>query len=463
MYISLSNSNDITFSSVITRSPVVNYLKMRFNNMIMQDICYCQGCDQLFLFDVAFNSIEIIKKKCFYGYNSLTALNVNNNLIRYIEEQSFTKLPNLKFVNLSNNDILNVPQFIFLNTHKIDIISIKNNPLISIHEHAFQNIQVKLIESTSYQICCIANLKAKCNAKKPWYISCSDLLSTNTKKLIYVLMSFCILFINTLSIFSHVISRGKSNTTYFITVVSVNMTDMICGLYLCVIRIADLYFKGKFISHESHWRSSVLCFVAFSMFLWFSIVTSFILLFLSLSRLMVVVYPLSTKLRNTRSIFKSLLAIILVSMSVSIVLTFLMKFTQNKLPVNLCLPFVDPTNSIVFIKIITWCIAVIQVIISIVILASHSFLVKNLRQYHKEMSLNKNKENSGKNIIIQLTLITVSNIICWLPTNIIYLSSLFLPRYPTDLVIWTTVLVTPLNSVINPTDFAVTLLRGHVV
>ena len=61
----------------------------------------------------------------------------------------------------------------------MNIISIKNNPLISIHENALQNVQVKLIESTSYQICCIVH-QAKCNTEKPWYISCSDLLSTGT-------------------------------------------------------------------------------------------------------------------------------------------------------------------------------------------------------------------------------------------------------------------------------------------
>ena len=459
MYISLNNSKHITFSHVITRSPNVNYLRLRFNNIQIQDICNCQGCDNLLLLDVAFNLIEIIRKQCFNGYYPLTALNVHDNLIKYIEDKSFTKLHNLKFVNLSNNNILNVPQFIFSNTQLINMISIKNNPLRSIHENAFQNVKVELIESTSYQICCIVHQKAKCNAKKPWYISCSDLLSTGTIKFIYILMSIFIIFVNTMSICSHVILR-KSNTSYFITVASVNITDMLCGLYLCIIWITDLYFRGKFISQERHWRSSFLCFTAFGISLWFSVVAPLILLFLSFTRLMIVVNPLSVSFKTTKSIFKFLFVIIIVSMSLSIVLTLLMKFTQERLPLSLCLPFVDPTNSILLIKIIAWCVAIIQVIISVLILALHSLLVQYLRQYQMEMGQDKNKEHSDTNIIIQLALITVSNIICWLPTNIIYLTSLFLPRYPTDLVIWTTVLVTPLNSMINPTVFTVTLLRG---
>ena len=68
MYISLNNSNDISFSDVITRSPNVNYLKLRFNSIQIQDICNCQRCGHLLVFDVAFNFIEIIRKQCFHGY-----------------------------------------------------------------------------------------------------------------------------------------------------------------------------------------------------------------------------------------------------------------------------------------------------------------------------------------------------------------------------------------------------------
>ena len=66
-------------------------------------------------------------------------------------------------------------------------------------------------------------------------------------------------------------------------------------------------------------------------------------------------------------------------MSIAIALTFLMKFTHEKVPLNLCLPFVDPTNSILLIKVIAWCVAVLQVIVSVLILASHSFLVQKFK------------------------------------------------------------------------------------
>ena len=50
LYISLFNSSDVNFNYVITRAPTVNYLKLRFNDIIMQDICNCQKCGQLIHF-----------------------------------------------------------------------------------------------------------------------------------------------------------------------------------------------------------------------------------------------------------------------------------------------------------------------------------------------------------------------------------------------------------------------------
>ena len=438
------------------RSPFIHYLKLRFNNILIQHICICYKCNGLLLLDVAHNLVEMIKMQCFQSFSLLKSLILNDNVIRDIEDQSFSNLKNLKFVNLSNNNILNIPQYMFYKGISVKLISLRNNPFMPIHKNAFQNMKVEIIDSTSYQICCIMHQNVKCNADKPWYISCSDLLSSSLMKLFFVSISIVIVCINSVSILLNIVTR-KSNICYSIPVISVNITDIFCGIYLCIIWMTDFYFRGRFISNESHWRSSSLCFTAFGVSLWFSIVTPIILFFLSLSRLMVVINPLDTRFMKRDVVIKYLLILMLVSMSISMILTFLMKLFQEKLPLNLCLPFVDPTNSILLIKLIAWSVAFVQTMISIVIIALHLFLVQNLR--HSQKMAKSSAENSNKSIIMQLALITTSNIICWVPTNVIYLTSLFLQRYPTDLVIWTTILVTPLNSVVNPAVFAATSVR----
>ena len=71
------------------------------------------------------------------------------------------------------------------------------------------------------------------------------------------------------------------------------------------------------------------------------------------------------------------------------------------------------------------------------------------------------KRNPMHHYYIQIFIVTVSNILCWIPSGIIYLVALFLKKYPVNLIIWSTIAVTPINSVINPVVFIVANFRSH--
>ena len=137
--------------------------------------------------------------------------------------------------------------------------------------------------------------------------------------------------------------------------------------------------------------------------------------------------------------------------------TFIGLFYQamnSSIPSTLCLPFIDPSNSNIFIKIITISIGICQILASLLICLSYLFLVTMLRQ--SKYGIQKSKNTSRSGVILQLLIVTVSNLLC--PSNTIYLLSLFLSSYPTDILIWTTIAVTPINSIINPIVFIVTTL-----
>ena len=57
---------------------------------------------------------------------------------------------------------------------------------------------------------------------------------------------------------------------------------------------------------------------------------------------------------------------------------------------------------------------------------------------------------SNFSLILQLILITVSNILCWFSTNSVYVTAMFLNSYPTNLIIFTVITCLPLNSIIIP-------------
>ena len=175
--------------------------------------------------------------------------------------------------------------------------------------------------------------------------------------------------------------------------------------------------------------------------------------------LMIVIYPIDTKFMKTNYILKSLFTFFLGIFPLVIILTLFMKFSHSQLSLSLCLPFVDPSNSIMMVKVIAWCVAIIQIRASIIIPIAHYIMLKHLTKSQESIKQFKSEKVSNKSLIAQIFTITLSNIICWVPTNVIYLMALFLTRYPTELVIWTTVAVTPLNSILNPIVFIITTIK----
>ena len=103
-------------------------------------------------------------------------------------------------------------------------------------------------------------------------------------------ISFCILLFNSVSISLHIIT-SKFRTAFAVTIVSVNVNDVLCGLYLCIILMVDLKHHESFLVKEELWRNDPLCFTAFYTILFFSILGPLLLVLLSLSKAHVCNFP----------------------------------------------------------------------------------------------------------------------------------------------------------------------------
>ena len=243
------------------------------------------------LLDLGFNSLGQIQKNCFASLWLLQTLIVNDNQINFIETGSFYNLTNLKLINLSNNPLIKQSQSIFKTSVQLKLFYVTNVNFMDIDIHAIQELSVKVIITTDYHLCCISSKDSVCPTHKPWYISCSHILPKENMKNLYISVSTVAIALNFTSILIHFVTR-KGNKPYSVTVVSINLTDVLFGVYYACIRIADIVFKDRFLVKEMSWRSGTICFVAFGTLLWFTILSQLLLVFLSLSRLMVVIYPI---------------------------------------------------------------------------------------------------------------------------------------------------------------------------
>ena len=148
---------------------------------------------------------------------------------------------------------------------------------------------------------------------------------------------------------------------------------------------------------------------------------------------MIVIYPMNTVFKRTDFVIKLILIMYVVSFLSSLLATILFKSIYKSLPISLCLLFVDPTNSIIMIKVITWFVIITQSATSIVIMIIHIILGKNFKESSKSIRKFNRSGGSGISLILQLSIITTSNVICWFPVNGIYITTRILSTYPIDL------------------------------
>ena len=66
-----------------------------------------------------------------------------------------------------------------------------------------------------------------------------------------------------LFVFFSIFSLTNYYKAFSVIVISINLNDMLCGIYLASIWMADLILKDRFLVEEELWRSGVMCYIAF--------------------------------------------------------------------------------------------------------------------------------------------------------------------------------------------------------
>ncbi len=389
----------------------------------------------------------------------MRSIKMNNNLIENIEDEAFVNLPKLIYLNLSSNKIDAISGKMFSSSIQLSLLSIMNNPLKTTDEKMFYLVKVDFIETQDYHVCFLVPSESKCPATKPWYRSHPNLLPGDALRWIFFSVSVLIILLN-FACQASIFWSPTASRCFCIIVVSVNTTKLVSAIYYSVLWVADMTVESTFAEMDENWRSGPFCFAAINFYFWYSILIPVILLFMSLARTMVVVFPLNTSFKREKFIINCVAYMYLCSGCAGICLSVFVKFTEQTLPFSLCLPFLDPSHSIVTLKIVTWCVALLQATLSSAIAIIHCILVKTLKE--SQRSLQKSKYESSLTVIqAQLSVMSLSNMISWYPTMIFFLMSFFLSQYPADFVSWIVVAVAPANSIIYPLLLTITTIRQN--
>ncbi len=460
-FASVHISNSFTSSQVVAKLFTNVHVLAVSHNSLSHACWHFSNNNSLVSVDLRNNRLSVLERHCFYNMSTATLLNLDCNKIRSIHPEAFSSCPKMAHLSFARNHILSFDKHFFVTLENVRIVNFIGNPLTSLESDSFQYMTHLIVLTKKYQVCCIVPESSKCKVHRPWFKSCSSLIPTIAMKVLLGVVCSSIIFLNTVSVFLH--GKLEKLSTFSLAVVMINISDMLCGIYLFVLLIADAFYGNNFIFSEDSWRAGTTCNLIFVICLTFSFESTFFILFMALARSVVIASPFSTNFSKISSVGKILVAFGLLILGASAGLGSLFREKHQFSPTSLCLPFIDPTNSSQLIKFLTITISLIQVLSSGMICLAYAHIMNYMTIQNTQMQCAKSKKMSSVPLIVQLIFVTVSNILCWIPSNAVYFASLFLSRYPTDLLIWTAIAVTPINSIVNPTVFIVIGLRRKMV
>ncbi len=413
----------------------------------------------------------------------LLLLNFTQNQLASVDENMFSMLPVLKVLILDQNCLTNIHSESFKLLKNLSVLSVSQNPLktfdmntlsriLNLVLFAIRNVslneittaplfRMRVIVATDFHICCAHEMVTNCQSERPWCRTCSGML-TKAQFPGFLTVSFCILLVNTVSMSAHFYDKrkDKKKRSFCTIVISMNVADLLMSLYLIIVWATNLYFGQEFMVKEHIWRSSPLCFALFSL-LFASLLSSPCLhLLLAIARLVIVLHPLNTKFKTVGFCLLCIQFLSLACLLPAITISTLVGLFLFKLPSNLCLPHVDPSHSFLTITTITWVILMTHLVFVICIMILHIVLYVNLRESQKKISNAKNKSASNRGLLAQLVLLSVSNCSGWIFPNVVFVTLLFVPQYPLDIVAWNVAFGVPLSSFVTPAVLTVVCARN---
>ena len=430
------------------------FLSLQHNNL--RSVCKIfPGLSKTLTLDLGFNHVEYVNPDCFRNGFHLISIRLNNNIISVFQKVVIFKLRKLVYLNLNNNLI----STLFFDDHllgpDLETVSINNNRLSTISPRFFDHLNVKVIVTDNYIICCKTPLKSTCTSVKLWFESCKHLLLQRSMTVCTFCYSLFLIISNVCTACFQKLShlRDKDSYSAFQYVASsINLIDFTWGIYLTFLVISDFIFEDNFVIQESLFKSSFTCFFLFSINLNFNILSPLLSGLMSFSKFMVVIFPFDSNFKNQK--FVLYCCILMYGFVATLVMAFIVTFRHlyAGVPFRLCSPFINPIHSNVMLTIATCAVVILQFSVYFLEIFFNSKIILELKNsVHQKQNITS--------LIKQISILTVSKTLCWIPSGVIFLICMFTDAFSIIMVTWVVVTVTSIHSVTNSFIFIVTTAR----
>ncbi len=426
----------------------VKYLELSGCNIGKQRVMYPS---KLVVLDLHNNLISEIDDKAFASLHNVLILDLSRNQISDVFVESFSGLTHMKSLNLSDNPLDKITGDPFQPLKCLQVLGLYKVNLDNIQIQAFENTNLSVVTTDYPAICCFTPESVTCHATFHWPFSCSNLLP-DTGATVGFGVAICLvitfnMICGFLQSFSENVSKVLKTQTLFLTIAHLS-----ASLYLGIIWVNNNLTVGNFALKQHEWIASHTCNTAQFVFILAVQLTSYFIETLSLSRYLVVAYPIKSKFRRHSFLRKVLLVetVVIIFSSALLVLV-----SKHLLEESLNIFCVHSYSTAALSNYLIWTLSHILILNSLVVCLLHILLIRKLHK-RPQLDAGQHKKKSLYPMVMQLLALCVTNVCSSVSLIVLFFSSTFCNsnvQHCRLLQAWLLVSALSLNPILHPLVF----------
>ena len=394
-----------------------------------------RGLHNLRYFDLSSNIyLTTIEIGAFGGLQQLKELRLDYTGIATLTPSLFLHLENLIYLNMSFSKLLYIEDGTFVKQTSLKILDLHKTKLKEFGKHIFDGLSdLQYLRTGIFTLCCplvrpSSVDHANCIAPKDDFSSCEDLMQNGVLRVFVWILGMSAL-IGNICIITYRLCFDKSPLSkgcgYFI--LNLGFSDFFMGVYMTFVGGADMLYRGKYLWYGNTWMRSPWCKTAGFLSTLSSEASTMFICLVTLDRFLAIKFPFGQVRFNQRSyigscVFAWLLAILMALVPLLPVTSYWDLYGRNS--VCLALPLSrDRTpgweySTSIFIG--------FNLLAFTFIAAAQVFIYKAMRG----VSIVRDKKRLARerSVARKLTLVVVTDFICWFPVCIMGMFILFVPN-----------------------------------
>ncbi|XP_066950886.1 G-protein coupled receptor GRL101-like [Macrobrachium rosenbergii] len=397
------------------------------------------------------NQIAYIGPVAFYGLSSLPTLDLSSQQLREIAPRAFVGLRNLTTLYLSDNYLVSLDEAVFTGLKNLQKLDLTNNELAILSGRTFNGLpRLAHLATDEWRWCCLVKQVETCLPEADQFSSCEDLMSNIVLRVCIWILGLIALFGNSFVIFWRSI-YSSGNKMHSFLIVNLGLGDLMMGVYLLIVAVVDLQYRGVYAAYEEAWRSSSLCQVAGFISTFSSELSVFTLTVITVDRLMVIKFPFGVR-RLGGGVTKQVMGgvWVLVTLLAALPLTYLDYFKNFYGRSGVCLALHITNEKPNGWEYAVFIFLVLNLLSFSVIAVSYALMYAVARETRTAVGSGPEARPSESGMATRMTLIVATDAACWLPIIFLGIASLCGAAVPPKVFSWIAVFVLPLNAAVNP-------------